>query len=601
MFLTEIKVAKPKTQSGFTIIEVVVGIGIFAILLVGVLSAYTALSKATTGAREQTVLAALSAQHLELVRNMPYSEIGTASGNPNGSLKDAATPLVSTIDGVNYSIFFEVTYTDDTADGTILAGTDVSPNDYKQVKIFIRNENTSKLTTFTTNVAPAGLEGLNNAGAILFRVFDASGQPVANANIRIESQNLNPAIILDRQTDATGVWIEVGLPIGSNEYHVEVTKTGYSTDATYPITVANPNPIKPDITVANGTVTQVSFAIDLTGSLTIRTLDDTCGPINGVNVNVRGAKLIGTTPDVLKFDQNFTSSGGQIVMNQAEWDTYVPKLLTGQPYTVYGTSPIQQITVLPSAAQTFSLILGPRSDDSLLVIVKDAATGVALEGATVTLTKGSPNTVLNATTGGSVWQQLDWSLGGGQVNFNEGGYFTDDGGVDTTGTPAGVRLLDLSGSYDHSGYLESSTFDTGGTSNFTTITWNPTSQNPATALRFQIATNTDNTTWNYVGPDGTSATYYTTPGTNIHSSHDNDQYIRYKAYLSTTDTAFTPILTSIGINYISGCFTPGQVIFPNLTPDNDYDLDVNMAGYQTQSQNNLNINGNQVVEVLMSP
>ena len=83
--------------------------------------------------------------------------------------------------------------------------------------------------------------------------------------------------------------------------------------------------------------------------------------------------------------------------------------------------------------------------------------------------------------------------------------------------------------------------------------------------------------------------------------HDNNQYVRYKAYLTTSDSAYTPVLTSIGLNYVSGCFTPGQVIFPDLVADNDYDLDISMTGYQDHTDNNLNINGNQVLEVLMSP
>ena len=588
-----------KRQFGFTLIEVVVGIGIFTIILMGVYSSFTALSRATKGAREQTVLSSLSSQYLEIVRNMPYNNIGTENGNPNGVLADATDPIVTTIEGQTYNMYYEVTYIDDPADGTILAGTDAVPNDYKQVKLAIRKLSTNKITTFLTSVSPQGLEGLNNAGALYLRAIDANGQPVVGANFRIESLTLNPNIILDRTSDASGNWIEVGLPASVNGYRITTTKTGYSTDATYPITGPNPNPTKPDSTIANGVVTQVTFAIDLVANLNIRTVSQTCSNINGVNLNMRGAKLIGTTPDVLKFDQNYTSSGGQVTLNNLEWDTYTPTLLTGQSYTVYGTSPIQEISVLPAGSQTFTLVLGPASTDSLLVIVKDSATGTAIEGASVTLHKNSPSTDYNAITGGSIWQQSDWSGGAAQVDFvNANQYFSDDNNVNTT---TGVRLASAGSDYVLSGWLESSTFNTGAISNFTTILWQPTSQNPATSLSFQIASNTDNATWNYVGPDGTASTYYTVPGSNISTVHDNDQYVRYKAFLSTSDVTFTPVLTSVGLNYVSGCFTPGQVIFPSLAAGNDYDLDISMAGYQSYSDTNLNINGNQVVEVLLSP
>ena len=63
----------------------------------------------------------------------------------------------------------------------------------------------------------------------------------------------------------------------------------------------------------------------------------------------------------------------------------------------------------------------------------------------------------------------------------------------------------------------------------------------------------------------------------------------------------TPVLSNINLNYVSGCYTPGQSMFPNLTAGNNYDLEVSLAGYSSQTINNLNINGNQLLEVLMSP
>ena len=72
-----------------------------------------------------------------------------------------------------------------------------------------------------------------------------------------------------------------------------------------------------------------------------------------------------------------------------EWDTYTPTLLSGQSVIVYGTSPVQKISVLPGTTQTFTMILGGNSTpNSLLVLVKDATSGAALEGASVTLSQG---------------------------------------------------------------------------------------------------------------------------------------------------------------------------------------------------------------------
>lgn len=597
------QILRKKNQNGFTIIEVVVGIFILGILLVGVMSSFGALNKATRGAREQTVLSSLSIQNLEIVRNIPYSDIGTINGNPNGTLPDLVNATTSTIEGQQYKVYYEVTYIDDPADGTILAGTDPSPNDYKQVKMFVKRVSNNKITNFTTNISPKGLEGINNAGALSLRVFDATGVPVPNANLNIQSVGISPSIVLDRQTDSNGNWIEVGLPSGVNAYHITASKSGYVTDQTYPPSESNPNPTKPDATIINGQVTQVSFSIDLPSSLTIRTQNQSCVGINGVSMNVRGAELIGATPNVYKYNQNSASSGGQVALTGLAGDTYTPTLLTGQGYIIYGTSPIQQISVLPDTNQIFTMILGPASTNSLLVIVKDAATGAALEGATVQLHYGGSTPAdYYGTTGGNVWQQISWVGGTGQVDYtNTTKYFTDDGKIDVSTTPTGVRLKKTGSKYQLSGVLESSSFDTTGASNFTTISWNPPSQTSGTTLKFQVATNNDNSTWNYKGPDGTSATYYTTPGTSLNSIHDNDRYIRYKAFLSTTNNKRTPVLSNITINYVAGCFSPGQTIFPNLTASSSYTLTVSMPGYQTHIDSNLNINGNQSWEVDLSP
>ncbi len=592
-----------KTQSGFTIIEVLIGIFILGVLLVGVMGSFSALSRATRGAREQTVLSSLSTQYLEIVRNIPYSDVGTINGNPNGTLPDLTNAFSSTIEGKQYKIYYEVTYIDDPADGTIVAGTDPSPNDYKQVKMFIKRLSDNQITNFLTNVSPKGLEGISNAGALSLRVFDQTGVAVPSADIHIQSVGLTPAIILDRQSDSSGNWIEVGLPAGTNVYHITVSKTGYVGDQTYPISGGNPNPTKPDATVTNGHVTQISFSIDLPSNLTIRTQNQSCAAVNGINMNVRGAALIGTTPNVYNYNQNSSSSSGQVALTGLAGDTYTPTLLTGQSYIVYGTSPIQQISVLPNTTQIFTMILGPASTNSLLVIVKDAATGAALEGANVQLHYGGSTPAdYYGTTGGNVWQQINWTGGSGQADYTvTNKYFADDGNIDVTTAPTGVRLKKVSNKYQLSGNLTSSTFDTTGSSNFTTISWNPPSQTSGTTLKFQVASNNNNTTWNYKGPDGTASTYYTTPGSSINSVHDNDRYIRYKAFLSTTSTSKTPVLSNITINYVAGCFSPGQTIFPNLTASSSYTLTVTMPGYQTHIDNNLNINGNQSWEVNLSP
>ena len=69
----------------------------------------------------------------------------------------------------------------------------------------------------------------------------------------------------------------------------------------------------------------------------------------------------------------------------------------------------------------------------------------------------------------------------------------------------------------------------------------------STTLRLQIATNTDNATWNYVGPDGTNASYFDNPGA-INLAQISGQYFRYKAYFAGNGLV-TPTLFDATVNY----------------------------------------------------
>jgi len=126
----------------------------------------------------------------------------------------------------------------------------------------------------------------------------------------------------------------------------------------------------------------------------------------------------------------------------------------------------------------------------------------------------------------------------------------------------GGALVMGGASYYGSGTLASSTYNAGSAVDFGNISWTSTAT-AGTSVKFQLATNSDNATWNFVGHDGTSATYYTSSGGQaIWSGHDDDRYIKYKAYLGTTDTGKTPVLHDISVTYTQ------QIILPTVTTGN---------------------------------
>lgn len=105
--------------------------------------------------------------------------------------------------------------------------------------------------------------------------------------------------------------------------------------------------------------------------------------------------------------------------------------------------------------------------------------------------------------------------------------------------------------YYGNGYLISCSHDVGNATNYQNISWNGTIPDE-TALKFQIATNNDSATWNFLGPDGSASTYYNISGTGIWSGHNEDRYIKYKAYFETTNTSKTPVLRDVTITYYGG-------------------------------------------------
>ena len=588
-------------KKGVTLIEVIVSVAIFAILSVSIFGVFTSIINGITYYREKTTISALADQYLEVVRNLPYSKLGTVEGNPNGSLPDLPNPLTVWVAGKGYNVYYAISYVDDPADGTALRGDDLAPNDYKQIKLYIKNLDTNEINSFLTNVSPKGLEGLVSGGALSLQIFDAVGQPVSGATIHITNQDTTPNVNLTRVSDDSGNWIEVGLPNSANSYHVVVSKNGYSSDQTYSISEQNPSPTKPDATILNGQVTQISFAIDKLSTLTFKTLDQSCAPISGVGLEVYGSKLIGT-PNKVKFDSTYVSySSGRVSLAGTEWDNYTPILTSPSIYMVYGSSPIQQVSILPGTSQSFNLILGPKTGDSLLAIVKDSVTGNPIESAQVQLQSANAGYGDAKLTSGSVWNQHDWSMGSGHDVFvDPAEYYEDDGNISNNETPLGLRLANLGNSYVYSGSLVSSYFDTGtGSTAYTTLAWQPTSQDPSTSIKFQLAASNDKKTWNYLGPDGTSESYYDVPGTTIRGLNGN-RYVRYKVFLSTTDNSKTPVLTSVNINYVSGCMAPGQAMFPGLRAQNDYSAIISKNGYQSQTIDDIKVDGYKVLQILLN-
>lgn len=572
-------------QKGFTLIETIVGAAVFVVVAVAAYQAYVSLFAITSANQYKIIALNLINEQFEVVRNMPYNDVGIVNSIPKGKI-----PYQQTINrtGINYTITATVRNIDLPFDG-VADGTpdDQSPADNRLVQFTVTCTTCTNFSpiTLSTNVAPKNLETASTNGALSIKVFDANGVAIQGANVHIVNSKVTPNITVDDVTGPTGILQIVDAATGTNAYSISVTKSGYSTDRTYPPgAVGNPSPSKPDSTVLLQQVTPVSFAIDRLSSLSFSSVTDMCVAVPNVDFTMTGSKLIGIGKP--KYSQALTTgSTGNLTLNSLEWDSYTIGV-NDTDFDVIGLSPLNPVNVNPGASQSVMLIMVPKNPKTLLVTVKDGSTGLPLSDATVTLSSGATSSKI---TGLGYLSQSDWSGGSGQATTtNSTKYFVDDGNVETNSPSGDLKLKNIFGSYVASGILESSTFDVGAPTNFHNLFWNPTDQPVGagtTSALFQIATNsttTATTTWSFKGPDGTAGTFYMSPSATINVAHNNDRYLRYKAFLSTQSTSSTPTLSDFSFTYTSSCTPPGQVVFSGLSSGN-YTLTVSHAGYADYS------------------
>jgi len=586
-------------RKGFTLVEIMVSVALFLIIGIGVWQGYSYVSDLVRVTRIKTTAIALANEQLEIVRNLPYSDVGTVGGIPAGKLPPTQQ---ITRGGVTFTVDFSVKNIDDPFDGNF--PNDTAPADYKLVEVIIscpsyRNFSSLKITT---TAAPKNLEISSNNGALFIRVLNANGQPVPQANVHIVNNQVSPPINMTETTDNNG-WLElVDVPPSVESYQITVSKDGYSEEKTYPPGAPNnPNPVKPHATVVAGQITQITFVIDKVSTLNVYSMNQYCSPVGNIDFHLQGAKLIGTNPDVYKYSQDHaTNANGQKIISNLEWDNY-SLTLTDTQYALAGSIPIIPFNLNPNTTLDFFLIVRQVAPKAILVKVKDASTQLPLSGATVRIQK--PGWDLSLLTGRGYLRQTDWSGGSGQVNFiDETKYWSQDGNInDDNGE---IKLVKIGNNYRPSGWLISSTFDTGAASNFYNIIWQPSDQPPQTEVKFQIATSSVNPpeSWDFKGPDGTPNTYYTLSDTNIYSGHNGDRYLRYKVFLSTQNQSVTPNVAEIAITFSSSCIPSGQAFFYNLPTANIWTLTVSKAGYQTYTEENIDINQDwQEREISLNP
>ena len=178
-------------------------------------------------------------------------------------------------------------------------------------------------------------------------------------------------------------------------------------------------------------------------------------------------------------------------------------------------------------------------------------------GSPATLTSGTQYALLlrpvaNPSVGGYFWIRSSpstYANGQRVISTDNGVTFTADSTRDFN-----FRAYMQTG-YSASGNQVSALLDSnpapGKTPVWQTLSWTATT--PAnTAIQFQVAASNSATgPFNFVGPDNTAGTFFTTSGASLTPQFDGKRYLKYTAYLSTTNSAVTPTLNDVTVCFVA--------------------------------------------------
>lgn len=421
-------------QSGNTLVEIIVAVGIFSIIIGSLYSLFASGIELVRDNQARVTALAVANQQIEIIKNLPYDDIGTVGGIPDGALVQSQT---ITSNNIPFTVDTDIRFVDDEYDS--LTPTDLLAVDYKRVTVNVTWPNMSSNTpvNLVTSIVPNGIETDEGGGTLWVEVFDPSletVQPVSGATVTITATATNPDVAVSALTDTDGRYILLGAPVGVEAYEVIVTKDGYSTDRTYARnSITNPNPNPANLTVLADQVTTEYFQIsELVDSLTVRMQEDShkvtichfsegdsgntisvddsavgshrdhgdyLGPCEGgfdqtgvpvdTSFTMYGEKTIGTDSEGLPIykynEEHDTGSDGEYAANNIETDVYhIIYDEETEGYVISGYSDPLPYIALPNTNQIVTFELEDYEPYTLLTTVTDPSGG-RLTDATVRL------------------------------------------------------------------------------------------------------------------------------------------------------------------------------------------------------------------------
>jgi len=362
-------------ETGFTMIEALVGVFLLAVISLGIYATYAFGLKMSTQNRMRTEATAVAEKKIEAIRAMHYDDIGVQGGIPPGPLLATET---ETDNGTPYTIRTNIRYIDDSLDYTFPQ--DPAPTDYKQVEIRVDwPTNMERRVILNTLISPPRIETNMGTGVLIINTVDSSGIPIADCQVHIKNDQVAPEINLTEETDNNGSLILPGAPASSsNSYEVTLYKDGYEGARTYPpYPISFFNPIDAHVSVGEGAITSKVFAIDLLSYQNLHFTD-----IHGINLSnltfsLVGGKIIGTTVEpapqpVYFFNENALKSDTDGCWKSSAIGKGPYAFSISDPaYELITTSLSSPWSIPPNSTTDIEIVMGDKTENILVVSVKE--------------------------------------------------------------------------------------------------------------------------------------------------------------------------------------------------------------------------------------
>lgn len=370
-------------DGGFTLIELMVGMTVFAVMFVAFGMLFNGSLTAYEFARARTRADQIGSGEIEKARRIPWADLGTVNGNPPGVLLASETV---TVGNATFTVTRRVELVDDAVP---VYGNGTGAN-YKRVIVKVTSAAMTTPLQVETVVAPPTQPSLYS-GQITAQVIDTNNQPIVGATVTVTGPS-------PTRSDLTTA------PLGKVKFPALIPTTAANPSYTITPTMAGWKLLPADasaqqVSLPAGATPERSFHLYKPATLTLYFVDLGGQPIDGL-ISMTMTDSAGANPDV----RTFTSANGSLVMTTFGTGDIVPYVKYRVSASAFGftmASPLE-ITPVPTnyptgtdATATVTIPVPQRVETTFTVA--DKVTSAPVPGVTGTLT-GSVDSPLSFTT-----------------------------------------------------------------------------------------------------------------------------------------------------------------------------------------------------------